>query len=212
MALQPRVPEFNDLGFEIYDLIFAVVSEALREVGFSGKTLDASHISGTASPLLTHLITAHIAGTLGQIIYAGTAGAWAALAGNTTATRKFLRQLGTGTVSAAPAWDTLLAADIPDLSATYLLLSLAKTVLSAAFDISSTGIKTVTTAHGLASTPNIEDVHVSVVEDSNVDDWAYDLLKIESVDATNVVAKINISTASVTGSQTARLGILVLKV
>jgi len=39
--------------------------------------------------------------------------AWARLAGNATATRKFLRQTGSGTVSALPAWDTLLAGDIP---------------------------------------------------------------------------------------------------
>lgn len=38
------------------------------------------------------------------------------VAGNTTATRKFLRQTGTGSVSAAPAWDTLLAADVPTLN------------------------------------------------------------------------------------------------
>ena len=34
------------------------------------------------------------------------------LAGNTTATKKFLRQTGTGTVSAAPAWDTVTATDV----------------------------------------------------------------------------------------------------
>lgn len=207
-----RPPEMNDLGFNIMEVIRAIVADELSRLGFRGNTLDASHVSGVASSLLTHAMTAHIAGTLGQLPYAGASGVWVLLAGNTTATRKFLRQLGTGTVSAAPAWDTLLAADIPDLSATYVLLSLAKTVLSAGFDISSPGIKTITTAHGLASTPALEDVYLQVVEESNVDDWAYNLLKVESVDATNVVAKINVSTASVTGSQTAKLGILVLKV
>lgn len=39
------------------------------------------------------------------------------LAGNTTTTRRFLRQVGTGAVSAAPAWDTLSSADIPNNSA-----------------------------------------------------------------------------------------------
>jgi hypothetical protein len=34
------------------------------------------------------------------------------LAGNTVATRKFLRQLGTGAVSAAPAWDTVTSTDV----------------------------------------------------------------------------------------------------
>jgi hypothetical protein len=38
------------------------------------------------------------------------------LAGNTTTTRKFLRQTGTGTVSAVAAWDTLVAGDIPAIA------------------------------------------------------------------------------------------------
>ncbi len=53
--------------------------------------------------------------TLGDLLYASAANTLAKLAGNTTATRNFLRQLGTGTVSAAPAWDTLVAGDIPSL-------------------------------------------------------------------------------------------------
>lgn len=55
--------------------------------------------------------------TLGDILYASAANTLAKLAGNTTATRNFLRQLGTGSVSAAPAWDTLAAGDIPNLDA-----------------------------------------------------------------------------------------------
>ncbi len=50
--------------------------------------------------------------TLGDFIYHnGTDNV--RLAGNITATRKFIRQTGTGTISAAPVWDTILAADIP---------------------------------------------------------------------------------------------------
>lgn len=54
---------------------------------------------------------------LGDLIYGSGAATNARLAGNTTATRQFLSQTGTGTVSAAPAWGTLLAADIPNLDA-----------------------------------------------------------------------------------------------
>lgn len=43
---------------------------------------------------------------------------WKWLAGNTTTTRKFLRQVGDGVNSAAPAWDTLLAADLPSTAVT----------------------------------------------------------------------------------------------
>ncbi len=51
---------------------------------------------------------------LGDVIYGGASGAGTRLAGNNTTTRKFLRQTGAaGPVSAAPAWDTLTAGDIP---------------------------------------------------------------------------------------------------
>lgn len=61
----------------------------------------------------THPDTVTAAPVLGDLIAANGTPAWARLAGNTTATRKFLRQTGTGTVSAVPGWDTLLAGDLP---------------------------------------------------------------------------------------------------
>lgn len=51
--------------------------------------------------------------TLGDVIYASAGTTLSKLAGNTTTTRKFLRQTGDGTNSAAPAWDTITAADVP---------------------------------------------------------------------------------------------------
>ena len=55
--------------------------------------------------------------------YASATDTLTTLSPNTTTTRKFLRMTGDGTNGAAPAWDTFLAADIPDLGATYLKLS-----------------------------------------------------------------------------------------
>ena len=50
--------------------------------------------------------------TLGDLVYHnGTDNV--RLAGQITTTRKFLRQTGNGAVSAAPAWDTIVAADVP---------------------------------------------------------------------------------------------------
>lgn len=51
--------------------------------------------------------------TLGDVIYGGASGSGTRLAGNTTTTRKFLRQTGDGSNSAAPVWDTLTSGDMP---------------------------------------------------------------------------------------------------
>jgi hypothetical protein len=51
--------------------------------------------------------------TLGDLLYASALNTLAKLAGNITTTRKFLRQVGNGSVSAAPAWDTLQLGDLP---------------------------------------------------------------------------------------------------
>ena len=61
----------------------------------------------------THPDTVAAAPVLGDRVAANGTPAWARLAGNATATWKFLRQTGTSTVSALPAWDTLLAGDLP---------------------------------------------------------------------------------------------------
>jgi hypothetical protein len=54
--------------------------------------------------------------TLGDTLYStGSATTLSRLAGNTTTTREFLSQTGTGTVSAAPAWTALATGDIPTL-------------------------------------------------------------------------------------------------
>ena len=50
--------------------------------------------------------------TLGDSMYAGAGGAATRLSGNTTTTKKFLTQTGTGSVSAAPTWGTVASADV----------------------------------------------------------------------------------------------------
>jgi hypothetical protein len=52
--------------------------------------------------------------TLGDLIYGGATGSGTRLAGNTTATKNFLVQTGTGTASDAPTWGTLASGDIPN--------------------------------------------------------------------------------------------------
>lgn len=70
---------------------------------------------------------------LGDIIYGGASGSGIRLAGNTTATKKFLRQTGTGSSSAAPTWDTVTAADVglgsvENAAASSLYVPLARTI------------------------------------------------------------------------------------
>ncbi len=50
--------------------------------------------------------------TLGDTLYGGSSGTRTRLAGNTTTTRKFIRQTGDGALSAAPAWDTVTKTDV----------------------------------------------------------------------------------------------------
>jgi hypothetical protein len=50
--------------------------------------------------------------TLGDTLYSSAANTLAKLAGNTTTTKKYLVQTGTGSVSAAPSWGTVDGADV----------------------------------------------------------------------------------------------------
>jgi hypothetical protein len=51
--------------------------------------------------------------TLGDIIYEDATPTPVRLAGSTSAAKNFLTQTGNGTISAAPAWGTIAAADLP---------------------------------------------------------------------------------------------------
>lgn len=70
-----------------------------------GATYSNIDLSGNTGPL-RHL---------GDTLYAAANGAMTKLAGNITATQKYLAQTGTGTVSAAPSWVSLaiVSADLP---------------------------------------------------------------------------------------------------
>lgn len=57
-----------------------------------------------------------VTSTLGDTVYGATSGAPTRLAGNTTATKQFLTQTGTGSVSAAPVWGTVVAGDLPTIA------------------------------------------------------------------------------------------------
>lgn len=101
---------------------------------------------------------------LGDSLYGGVSGAVTKLSGNITTTRKFLRQAGDGAASAAPAWDTLQASDIPSLSGTYSLTSHNH---SGVYEAANANIQT-----HIASTSNPHNVTKSQVGLGSVNDVA----------------------------------------
>lgn len=80
-------------------------------------------------------------------------------------------------------------------------------VLSDPFVIDSTGIRQVIIPHGLSITPEVQDCSLTVMKDTDVLDWTYNLFIVDKADSSNVVAKINITTASMTKGATAKLGL-----
>lgn len=94
--------------------------------------------------------------TLGDIRYGSGTNTLAALPGNTSATKNFFTQTGTGAVSAAPAWSTIATADIatalttPGPIGATTASTGAFTTLSASSTVSGTGFSTY-----LASPPPI---------------------------------------------------------
>ena len=72
---------------------------------------------------------------LGDLIYGGASGTRTILPGNTTTTKNFLSQTGTGSGSAAPVWSSIGASDIP-LTNTHILVGNASNV---AADVAASG-------------------------------------------------------------------------
>lgn len=57
-----------------------------------------------------------VATTLGDLVYGGASGTPTRLAGDTSNTRKFLRELSVTSAATAPVWDTLVSGDIPAIN------------------------------------------------------------------------------------------------
>jgi hypothetical protein len=86
--------------------------------GSTGLTTSGGPITTSGTITIAGAVNATHGGTsqttyaTGDTLYASASNTLSKLSGNTTTTRNFLRQTGTGSASAAPAWDTLTSGDI----------------------------------------------------------------------------------------------------
>lgn len=93
---------------------------------------DASGSGATAITVTLATVAATKGGTgqttyaIGDLLYASTTSALSKLTGNTTTTKQFLTQTGTGAASNAPSWEAIANADVPSAltGKTYNALSL----------------------------------------------------------------------------------------
>ena len=103
------------------DLIYGGASGAATRLanGSNGQYLTSS--GGTSAPTWTTFVgLSNPMTTLGDIIYENSTPGPARLGGNTTSSKQFLTQTGTGSVSAAPVWGAIAATDLPNPSSSSL--------------------------------------------------------------------------------------------
>lgn len=140
--------------------------------------------------------------TLGDIFYVNSTPAAARLGGNSSATKNFLTQTGTGSVSAAPAWGTIAAADLPTGTTS------AKGALQldgTAADITPDGNQAAGAAGKAADSGH---VHPAIGQwmptDAGYLEWVYDPALIQSGQAaasgTIYLARVNIRDTSISAT------------
>lgn len=93
----------------------AAFGQIPTSAGTIGGLLASNNLSDVANAATSFKNVAPLT-TLGDLIYENATPAPARLAGNTTSTKNFLTQTGNGTISAAPAWGTIAAGDVPTLN------------------------------------------------------------------------------------------------
>ena len=130
-------------GTEITPIVQTGSNKQVTTADYVAQVLNVNPVSVTQGG--TNLKTY----TLGDTLYASATNTLAKLSGNTTTTKKFLSQTGTGSVSAAPAWETLDPSDInTQYGSFYFDFS---TTLSSSITNTETTIPVVTTS-GFSST------------------------------------------------------------
>ena len=92
-------------------------SASRKTVAYTDSTISGNAANVTGTVAVTNGGTGLTSCALGDIRYGSGANTLANLSGNTSATKKFLTQTGTGSASAAPAWGTLSSGDVSGLAA-----------------------------------------------------------------------------------------------
>lgn len=95
------------------------------------------------------------ASTLGGIVYGSGTNTRTELAGNTSTSKRFLSQTGTGTVSAAPAWSAISASDIDLVGSNGFVARTAASTYAARTITGTSGQITVTNGDGVSGNPTI---------------------------------------------------------
>lgn len=93
-------------GTEITPIVQGGLNKQVTTAEYVSEVLDVNPVLTTQGGTN---ITAY---TLGDTLYSSATNTLSKLAGNTTTTKKFLSQTGTGSASAAPSWETLDPSDI----------------------------------------------------------------------------------------------------
>ena len=152
LMLNGSTPMQADLDMDTWDIDLTGGGNILGWIGSTSLTTLGTVTTGTWNGSVIDEVrggTNQSSYTLGDTLYASASNTLSKLAGNTTTTKKFLIQTGTGVASAAPVWDTIVAGDIPTLNQN-------TTGSAASLSISGqTGLLTVT---GLTSTNRIKTV------------------------------------------------------
>lgn len=82
-------------------------------IGFAFLIAFTASLNFADSVVITDMDVVSGTPVLGDTVYGNVTPAWDKLAGNTSTTAQFLTQTGTGTISAAPQWNTIADTDVP---------------------------------------------------------------------------------------------------
>ena len=115
-------------------LAAGVTASSLTSVGTLTNLTVTNTITGTIQKA-TNLVGGNGTTLLGSIPYQSGTDTTTLLSPNTTTTKKFLRQTGTGANGAAPAWDTIVDGDLPSALTGKTYNGVTPTALATGFSI-----------------------------------------------------------------------------